>query len=298
MKKLTVAALLAIAGLSARGQANFKCGWTSYKTAMIIHEYTYSYVFADSFKLYLADSSKTFVAPDSAATLTVSTPYRDNSKCKIADYLDAKKKVVKTEEYKDDLVQSIKEFKYDDKNRKTFQSEENRLTSSNYKRNYTFSTEKNGDFVISEVSMFNGRVEFYTKTYYDKNSQKYKEVRLNDNNKDIVHVENFYYNAAGRLKERTVYFPEFKVTKKFAEPGGDVPAKCFKTQALNIAEKPALNSKVSFLKKVLSKNMALATDRDCTEFEYKFLSQDCEVIISSTKVNNVKQVIFRYKQKL
>lgn len=298
MKKLAVAICLVVAGFGARAQATFKCGWTTYKTAMIVHEYTYSYVFADSFKLYLADSAKTFVAADSAATLTISTPYRDNSKCKIANYYDAKKKIVKTEEYKDDLVQDIKEFKYDEKNRKTFQSEENRLTNSNYKKTYSFATEKNGDFVISEISSYNGRVEFYTKTYYDKNSVKYKEVRLNDNNKDVVHVENFYYNAAGRLKERSVYFPEFKVTKKFPEAGGDMPAKCFKAQALNIQEKATLSTKVGFLKRVLNKNMALITDRDCNEFEYRFLAPDCEVIISTTKVNNVKQVIFRYKQKV
>lgn len=279
-------------------QPTFKCGWTTYKTAAIIHEYTYSYVFRDSFKLYLVDSAKTFVAPDSAATLTVSNPYRDNSKSLVASYFNAKKKVIKTEEYKDNLLQIAREYKYDDKNRKICQTEDNKQTNGNYKKTYDFSNDKNGDFVINEVSYFNGRVEFYTKSYYDKNSVKYKEVRLNDNNKDIVHVENFTYNASGKLKERSVYFPEFKVTKKFPEPGGDQPAKCYKSQPLNISDRPTLGSKVSFLKKVLNKNAALLNDADCTDFEYRFFSADCELIISTTKINGARQVIFRYKEKM
>lgn len=298
MKSIAAALILLCGHICACAQATFKCGWTTYKTATIIHEYTYRYIYTDSFKLYLVDSAKTFVAPDSAATLTVSNPYVDKSKNQLANYFNAKKKVIKTEEYKDNLLQCAKEFKYDDKNRKILQTEDNRLTNGSYKKTYEYNTEKNGDFVITEVSYYNGRVEFYTKTYYDKNNVKYKEVRLNDNNKDIVHVENFYYNAAGKLRERSVYFPEFKVTKKFPESGGDVPAKCFRVQGLNASDKPSLHTRVSFLKRVLNGYKANLFDADCTEFEYKLYSQDCEVIISTTKVNNVKQVVFRYKEKM
>lgn len=296
-KVFTICLLLGAAGF-ARAQATFKCGWTTYKTAAIVHEYTYSYVYNDSFRLYLADSSKTFIAPDSAATLTVSNPYRDNSKCQLACYYNAKKKVIKSEEYKDNLIQITKEYKYDDKNRKTMATEDNRQTNGNFKKVFDYSTDKNGDFIISEVSYYNGRIEFYTKTYYDKNNQKYKEVRLNDNNKDIVHVENFSYNQAGKLRERSVYFPEFKVTKKFPEPGGDGPAKCYKSQPLNISDKPSLHTKIAFLKKVLGKNATTLLDPDCKDFEYRFFTSDCEVIISTTKTNNIKQVVFRYKEKL
>ena len=297
MRNVLASLLLLGAASFAHAQATFKCGWTTYKTAAIIHEYTYSYTYSDSFKLYLADSSKTFIAPDSAATLTVSSPYRDNSKCLLANYYNVKKKVIKSEEYKDALIQVTKEYKYDDKNRKVMATEDNRQTNGNFKKTYDYNAEKNGDMVINEVSYYNGRKEFYTKTYIDKNNQKYKEVRLNDNNKDIVHVENFTYNQAGKLKERSVYFPEFKVTKKFPEPGGDLPAKCFRSQPLNISDKPVLQARVSFLKKVLNRNSATLLDPECHEFEYRFFSPDCEVIISTTKTNNVKQVIFRYKEK-
>ncbi len=298
MNKLFITFLLLVQGLSLQAQSTFKCGWTTYKTAMIVHEYTYSYTYSDSFRLYLADSTKTFIAPDSAATLTISYPFRDNNKYQTANYYNARKRLAKTEEYKDNLVQVMKEYKYDDKNRKIYQYEDNRLNSNNFKKTYDYSTDKNGDFIVSEVSYFNGRVEFYTKTYYDKNNVRYKEIRLNDNNKDVVHVENFYYNAAGKLKERTVFFPEFKVTKKFQEPGGDVPVKCYKSQVVNIPEKVTLGTKISYLKKLLYKNNGALLDQDCHEFEYRFFSSDCEVIIGTTKVNNVKQVIFRYKERV
>lgn len=299
MRKVIVTfLLLAITG-NIKAQSTFKCGWTTFKTAAIVHEYTYSYNYTDSFKLYLADSTKTFIAPDSAATLTVDYPFHDNVKYQVANFYNARKKVIKTEEYKDNIVQVLREFKYDDKNRKIYEYEDNKLNGNNFKKNFDFTTDKStGDAVIQETAYFNGRVEFYTKSYFDKSNQRYKEIRLNDNNKDVVHVENFYYNTAGKLKERTVYFPEFKVTKKFTEPGGDVPVKCYKSQMMNIPDKAAINTKVSFLKKLLTKNMSTLFDKDCNEFEYKFHNADCEVIISTIKVNNVKQVIFRFKEKL
>lgn len=298
MNKLFIAFLLLVQGYCLQAQSTFKCGWTSYKTAMIVHEYTYSYTYSDSFRLYLADSTKTFIAPDSAATLMISYPFRDNNRYQIASYYNPKKKLIKTEDYKDNLVQVTKEYKYDDKNRKIYQHEDNRLNSNSFKKTYDYSTDKNGDFIVSEISYFNGRVEFYTKTYYDKNGVRYKEIRLNDNNKDVVHVENFYYNAAGKLKERTVFFPEFKVTKKFQEQGGDAPAKCYKAQVVNIPDKVTLGTKISYLKKLLYRNNAALLDPECREFEYRFFSSDCEVIIGTTKINNVKQVIFRFKERV
>jgi hypothetical protein len=132
----------------------------------------------------------------------------------------------------------------------------------------------------------------------DKDNRKVKEVRLNDNNKDIVHSEYFYYTSDGRLKERTVFFPEWKVTKKFDEAGGEDPAKCFKALAVNIADKPSVNSKISFLRKLLTKNQAMLLDPDCHNFTYRFYSPDCEVLVRTTKTNNIKEVIFRYKERL
>ena len=298
MKTSILSFLLFVLIGSVTAQPTFKCGWTTYKTAAIIHEYTYSYTFQDSVKLYLADSTKTFIAPDSQATLMIDYPFHDNNRYETISYYNEKKRVVKTEEYKDKLLQVMREYKYDDKGRKTYQFEDNKQNNNNYKKTFDYGVDKaSGDAVISEVSSFNGRVEFYTKSYFDKKNQKYKEVRLNDNNKDIVHVENFYYNTAGRLADRSVYFPEFKVTKKFPESNAEVPAKCYKSQPVNVPEKVFLHNKVTFLKKLLTKNMALLLDKDCNEFEYKFKNAECEVIVSTTKTNNIKQVIFRFREK-
>ncbi len=285
--------------LQSAAQKTFKCGWNTYKTATIVHEFTYSYVYKDSFKLYLADSTKTFVAPDSEVCLLRDYPFHDTKTYELVSYFNAKKKLVKSEEYKGNLVEVLKEFKYDDKNRKVYSYEENRTTGVNYKKLFEFGNDKlSGLAVVSEVSYFNGKIEFYTKSYFNKDSQKVKEVRLNDNNKDIVHVEQFFYNSAGRLKERSVYFPEFKVTKTFPEYGGDDPAKCFKAQPFNLQDRPSLQGKVTFLKKLLQRNIALLLDKDCHDFEYRFFGVGCEVIVSTTKTNNVKQVVFRYWEKV
>jgi hypothetical protein len=278
-------------------QTTFKCGWVSYKASMVIHEYTYSYTIGDSIRLFLADSTKTFVAPDSAATLNVDYPFKDNTTYKIANTYSPKKKVIKSDELKNDQVQISREYKYDDKNRKISEIEDNKVTGNIYKKTFSYSNEKNGDLVVKEAAYFNNRVEFYTKAYYNSSNVKYKEIRLNDDDKEVVHVENFIYNDAGRLKERTVYFTQFKVTKTFPE-GGDDPANCFATQTVNITEKPTLGTKITFLKKLIAKNKPTLLDPGCHEFEYKFRNSDCEVVIATTKTNNIKKVIFRYKEHL
>ena len=298
MKQFIVTLLFIVFVSGAVAQPTFKCGWTSYKTSMIVHEFTYSYLFKDSIKFFLADSTCTFIAPDSQAMLKVDYPFHDNVTYKTASYYNEKKKLIKCENYKDNLVQVLKEFKYDDKGRKIVETEDNKINIKVYKKTFEYVTEKNNEQVIKEISYYNGALEFYTRTYFNKENVKYKEIRLNDNNKDIVHEEKFFYNAAGRLKERSVFFPEWKVTKNFPEIGADDPAKCFKSEQLNIPDKPSVSSKITFLRKLLTKNRALLLDADCHDFSYRFYGSDCEVIISTTKTNNIKQVVFRYKERL
>jgi hypothetical protein len=297
MRKCIFILLLLVVGCRISAQTTFKCGWTTYKASMIIHEYTYSYTLGDSIRLFLADSTKTFVAPDSAATLNIDYPFKDNITYKVANTYNAKKKLIKSDELKNDGVQVSREYKYDDKNRKVYETEDNKISNNIYKKTFSYSTEKNGDQLVSESAYFNGRIEFYTRSYYDKRNVKYKEVRLNDDNKEVVHVENFIYNDAGRLKERSVYFTQFKVTKTFPE-GGDSPADCFKSQVVNITDKASPATKIAFLKKLIAKNKPSLLDPSCHEFECRFYNSDCEVLISTTKTNNIKKVVFRYKERL
>jgi len=299
MKKQLFTALFLLPIISLSAQTTFKCGWDTYKARMVIHEYTYSYNFKDSVHLYLADSTRIYISSDSSAILSIDYPFHDNIKYKVANYYNSSKKLIRTEEYKDDAMQTMKEYRYDDKNRKIFQSEDNKVNGNNYKKQYDYSTDKKtGESVIHEASYFNGRIEFYTRSYYDKNSVLYKEVRLNDNNKDVIHEEKFKYGENGKVKERSVFFNEFKVTKTFPETAGEQPVKCYKAMAVNIPEKATLGGKISFLKKLLTKNQAMLLDPDCHEFEYKFTNSDCEVIVSTTKTNGVKQVIYRYKERV
>jgi hypothetical protein len=299
MKKIIalLALLIMSAGLSA--QNTFKAGWNNYQIGTVIHEYTYSYTYADSFRLYLSDSSITYVTPDSMVTESVSSHVKDNSVYKTVNYFTTKKQVAKTEEYKDDNLQEVHEWKYDDKGRKIYYLDDNKLNGNSYKKNYDYASDKKtGEGIITESSYFNGKIEFYTKSYFDKNFVKTKEVRLNDNNKDVIHIESYTYGENGKVKERSVYFPEFKVTKKFEEQEGLLLPKCFQVQPMGVKERINLHTRVSSMKKFLATKTAVIFDKDCSEFEYKFISGSyCEIIVASTKLNNAKKITFRYKEK-
>ncbi len=300
MKKAFAFLVLLTSAFCSYSQATFKAGWNTYQAGMIIHEYTYNYTFTDSFRLYLADSSVIYATADSMVTMQVGTRYRDNSIYKTIHTFNGKKQVTKTEEYKDENLQQSNEWRYDDKGRKTYQLEDNKLTGNSYKKNYDYSTDKKtGETVITESAYFNGKIEFYTKSYYDKENQKTKEVRLNDNNKDIIHVESYIYGENGKVKERSVYFPEFKVTKKFEEREGTLPVKCFRSMPMGTAEKINLHTRISFIKRFMTRMESVIFDKDCDEFEYKFTNgSNCDIIVASTKVNNAKKLIFRYKEKV
>jgi hypothetical protein len=300
MKKLIFAMVLFGVCGHARAQATFKIGWNTYKTGLIIHEFNYYYTDKDSLKLRQADSAQTFATSDSLVTLTVTYPAREKAVYKTANFFNAKKQVVRSEEYRDENLQVVREWKYDEKGRKIYHLEDNKLTSNNYKKNYDYvSDKKTGDLVVTESSYYNGKIEFYTKSYFDSKNVKYKEMRLNDNNKDIIHIESYTYGDNGKVKERSVYFPEFKVTKKFEEPQGDLLPKCFNTLPTNTLEKPSLAGRVAYIKRVLTRNQSILMDKDCPEFVFKFTNNtNCEMLVSTTKVNNGRQVIYRFKERL
>jgi hypothetical protein len=299
MRKISFILLLFLFSANTRAQLTFKSGWNTYKTATIIHDYTYTFTNTDSVRLYFSDSAKTFATADSSAILTISYPLRDKSLYKTATYLGPKKQLLKTEDYKDDNMLAYKEWRYDDKNRKNYYYEENKINGKSYRKSYDYATDKKtGDIVVTESSFANGRIEFYTKVYYDKHSVKYKEVRLNDNNKDVVHIETYTYGENGKVSERTVYFPEWKVTKHFPEKEGTQLEKCFKSLPIGTLEKPAIPTKIAFMKKLILRNQALLMDQECNEFEYHFKGFNCEVIVATTGVNKGRKVTFRYTEKI
>ncbi len=299
MNRIIPFLILLVGHTGLRAQSSFKAGWNTYQTGTLIHEYNYNYSNNDTTKLALTDSVKILISPDSLVTLTATFPARDRSVYKKIHYFNEKKQITRTEEYKDDNLQISKEWRYDDKNRKNYHIEENKVNGNTFRKTYDYSSDKKtGDIVVTETSQFNGRVEFYTKSYYDKKSVKYKEVRLNDNNKDVVHIETFYYGENGKLKERSVYFPEWKVTKKFEEKDGNIPLACCKCLPVGTAEKITIAGRLSFIRRLLIRNMAFLTNPDCAQFEYTYKNfTTCDIIVASTNNSTIKKVVFRYKEK-
>jgi len=279
-------------------QPTFKAGWNTYTTGIITHEYTYSFTPNDSFRLYPTDSAIIYSATDSAAVVMVSYPFREKTYNKTINYFNAKKQVVKTEEYKGDNLLMVKEWRYDDKNRKNYYFEDNKTSGKNYKKNYEYATDKKtGDLIITESAYYNGKIEFYTKSYYDKKNVKYKEVRLNDNNKDVIHIESYTYGENGKVKERSVFFPEFRVTKKFQESGADDAPKCTKVTPLGTAERIYPPGKAIYLRNFLNKIQSMLSDPECSQFYYKYSNQVYDIVVCTTKVPNSRQVVFRYKER-
>ena len=279
--------------------STFKGGWNTYQTATLIHQYTYVYSANDTSKMTMTDSAMIFISPDSLVTLTVTFPMREKSVYKKVQYFNESKLIVRTEEYKDENLMVMNEWKYDDKHRKTYHFEDNKINGNNYRKTYDYSTDKKtGDVIASECSYFNGRIEFYTKEYFNKKNVKYKEVRLNDNNRDVVHVENFYYGENGKLKERSVYFPEWKVTKKFEEKGGNVAPECYRALPVGTAERITIAGKVPFIKRLIARNQFLFTNPECQVFEFTFRNfLNCDIVIKSDGQSVNRNVVFKYKEK-
>jgi hypothetical protein len=300
MTKMVFIAMAAVFNACmAYGQPVFKVGWNTYKTGIVVYEYTYNLTNTDSIRMSLADSTQTFSTSDSLVTLTVHYSPREKTLFKTANFYNSKKQLVKTEEYKDDNLLLSKEWRYDEQNRKNFYYEDNKTKGVNYRKTYEYSGDKKtGEVIASECSYYNGKIEFYTKSYFNKSNVKYKEVRLNDNNKDVVHIESYTYGGNGRVKERSVYFPEWKVTRKFEEHEGSEPAKCYQTIPLPASERVMLNARMIFLKKLIAKNQAMIYDKDCSDFEYKFSKVNCEVAVYPTKVNKGRAVVFKLRERI
>lgn len=278
----------------------FKAGWKTYNLGMMIHEYTYSYTHTDSARLYVTDSAKTYVSSDSMVSMELIFKNKDKTEYKTVYYLNNKKQTIKSEAYKDDVLQETNEWKYEDKNMISIHFKTNNINATTYKKTFTYNIDKkSGESVTNECSYYNGKIEFYTRYYYNNKNQLYKEVRLNDNNKDIVHTETFVYGENGKVSERSVYFPEFKVTKKFDEPAGKIPAACFAMMPMGTLEKANLRTRISFIKRVIQKNIKTINNPECKSYEYTFTNRlNCTITIATTKINNGKIVRYQYKEKL
>lgn len=284
----------------APSQATFKAGFKTYNVAMVIHEYTYSFNAADSARLTPLDSAQTLIASDSAATMAESFNKRERATYKTVHYFNPKRQLVKKEDYKGENLQEVNEWTYDEKNRKATHNRESRINNNRYRKQYDYSQDKKtGESVVTESSYFNNRIEFYTRQYFDKNNVLQKEVRMNDNNKDVIHVETFTYGENGKVKERSVYFPEFRITKKYQEPAGTIPGKCFALLPAGTAEKANPATRINYIKRVMHRNATLINDAGCTDFEFTFSNNlNCAVTVTPGTKPGTKTVKYRYKERL
>ena len=68
---------------------------------------------------------------------------------------------------------------------------------------------------------------------------------------------------------------------------------------MGTAEKINLHTRISFIKRFMTRMEPVIFDKDCDEFEYKFTNgSNCDIIVASTKINNAKKLTFRYKEKV
>ncbi|MBX2905830.1 MAG: hypothetical protein KF744_07325 [Taibaiella sp.] len=298
-KSLLFLLLVLLTSGDAPSQATFKAGFKTFVVGSVIHEYTYTFNAADSARLTPVDSAKTLIAADSAATMLETYNQRDKANYKTIHYYNSKRQLVKKEDYKNDNLQEVNDWTYDDKNRKATHYRENKVTNTRYLKNYSYSLDKKtGEMVATESSFVNNKIEFYTKLYYDKHNVLQKEVRLNDNNKDVIHVESFTYGENGKVKERSVFFPEFRVTKKHQELAGELPKKCFSMLPAGTLEKVALAKRVLYTKRVLVKNAAIMADAECKDYEYTFTNNvDCTITVTPAAKAGLKTVKFRLREK-
>ena len=299
MNKFVFTFILLIFNSCIWAQPTFKAGWNTYKIGTLTREYTYNLINNDTGNLHLTDSLMVYTSPDSLVTLTVHKPFRQNDIYTTVCYYNIKKQLLKKEEYTNGNLQEVNQWRYDKKFRKIYHLEDNKTNGNTYKTTYEYAppNKKNGDHIVKECSFYNGRIEFYTNAYYDKHNVKYKEVRLNDNDKEVVHIESYSYGKYGKLKERSVYFPAWKVTKKFEEKGADEPPTCFRYLPVGTAAKVHLNYRVPYMKWVLGHYHALLHD-SCKQFEYIFKNYtNCDIVLSSTDNDKIRKVVFHYFQR-
>jgi len=299
LKKILASSVLIFCVYTISAQVAFKAGWDAYEAKSVIHEYTYSYINKDEIKLSLIDSIVIYITADSSVVMATNSLITEKQTIKKVSFYNASKKLVKQEEFNGNEVVNSVEYRYDSKSRKIFQEEINKGTGNTYRKTYEYTTDKKTkEDMIQEVSYLNNKIEYYDRSYFDKNGLKYKEVRLNDNNKDIMHVETYTYNSENKLTHRSVFFPQFKVTKEFDENTDTQPEKCTKMTFCGVPDKASIVGRLAFMKKVLAKNQACFSDPQCQNFEYKFTSMpNCEIVVKTTKVNHGKNVIFKYRER-
>jgi hypothetical protein len=276
-------------------QTTFKVVFKNYNTGTIVRTYDYEFSYKNDFSLFLDDSIVTRASADSLVVMEEKYVPREKMK-RTVSYFNAKKQLVRKESFIEDYIYQTEEWKYDTFNRVIYEAlQETGSKEHSFQRTFSFKTEKTNDGVeVTENCSFNGALEFCTTNFYDKKHVIYKQIRKNDEGKPI-HIETYEYNAAGKLVQRQVYFPEFGVTKYFKEGSGD--PKCYRYAPLG-PEKINEENKEDILKKELLKNKAILLSNDCEDLEYKYMNSVNSILIKKIHEHNKRTVSVTIKEKI
>ncbi len=287
--------------ITSTAQTSFRVGQEVYQTGTIQSIYTYYYEFKDSFKIKIIDSCQIFSTSDSLVNLTTNYLLAESIIKKNVDILNNKKKVIRNETYTNANLEKIINIKYDNKTgMKSVYEEDNKVNGNKYYKIYDYETDKSsGGLIATETSSLNGKIESYTKEYFDKKKVKIKEVKLHSNNKTVMDIVNFFYDANGKLKERTIYFTDFKITKHFPEPQlTTISPKCYLNYPLILTEKVTNKNKIVFLKKFMLKNKENFLKKDCADLLCKYISLNYEISAKKSSDSQNRIIIFSIKEKI
>ena len=287
--------LVLLMSLHCGAQSTFQSGWKTYKTGTLAKQYDYSFDFGDSVRLAFLDSIATFASTDSSVTVSIENAPKSKP-TRTVNYLNSKKQVVKCEYYVGDALYKVNLWHYDTFNRITYFSyAETKAPVHNYVRTYSYQAEKTAEGTLEiERSSYNGKPEFTTEHYFNKKHMPLKDIRMNDVHQ-IEHIETFKYDANGHLKERSIFFPEFGVTKHFEEKHADT--KCIKNIPLGKEHVPPAAREL-YMKRLVARNKLAFLSDDCPDLEYTFSNGAIDIVVTKEKEHNRRKISFTTRERL
>lgn len=295
VRKTVLATTLMLLSVSSRAQNTFQSGWKTYKTGTLTKQYDYTFDFRDSVKLALLDSVSTFASTDS--TVVVILESAPNAKpTRTVNYLNNNQKVVKSEYYIGETLMKVNQWRYDPLNRITYFSySETSAPRHNYIRTYSYQVEKTAEGSLeTERSTYNGRAEFTTEHYFNKKHEPLRDIRMNDVH-HVEHIETFVYDKEGNLKERVIFFPEFRATKHFEVAHTD--GKCEKNFPKGI-DKVIPSYREVYLRHLIAKYKLALLDDNCPTLEYNFNNPGTDILITKEKEHHTRKISFITKYRL
>jgi hypothetical protein len=286
MIKFWILFILLSANFSAQCQKKIVAGDVSCEVDLQIHDIRYELsFFKDSITLKFLDSSVVFVGKDSQVVQNIYYQKDKGSEVQTLQIYNRYKQIVCKKFMIGSFLKQQIDYVYEDKKGKLLkESSEDFVKREKTIATYQYSYDKiNGD-LIAFVTHSNGSVvEYYTKEFFDKKNRKYKEMRIASDKKTNVHTESFFYDDFGKLINRSIYFNEFNVTKNYPEVNIGDGKSCFKTVILPQGGLMKELKAIELVKHVLKVNLGLFSNKECLDFEYRFVCPAFKIVVKTNK---------------